>query len=137
MCCRPANRPGGRIIPAPHRVFIMLLWLLRCAYAALLLGMAVFAVNVFYDAESPTKAILAGIGILAFGGLVLFTDVKERQKQITTISAIYFGLLLGLLLGYLFSMALLPLFENFGHDREKAREFGRILVTVVCCYVTI
>ena len=39
---------------------------------------------------------------------MLFTDVREKQKQITTISAIYFGLLLGLLLGWLFSLALEP-----------------------------
>ena len=33
--------------------------------------------------------------------VVLFTDVREKQKHITTISALYFGLLLGLLLGRL------------------------------------
>ena len=47
--------------------------------------------------------------ILAVGGLVLFTDVCERNKQITTISAVYFGLLLGLLLGWLFSLAVEPI----------------------------
>jgi uncharacterized protein YacL len=113
----------------------MLLWLLRAAYAALILGMAVFAINQFYDHDNPTKAILAGVGILAFGGLVLLTDIKEKQKHITTISAIYFGLLLGLLLGYLFSMALGGLFRDLGG--ERGGEFGRILITVICCYVTI
>lgn len=115
----------------------MLLWLLRGAYVAMLLGMAVFAVNLFYDEDSPTRALAVAAGILLFGGLVLVTDVKERQKQITTISAIYFGLLLGLLLGYLFSMALEGVFRSLGDNRPDVPFFGRILVTVVSCYVTI
>jgi uncharacterized protein YacL len=116
----------------------MLLWLLRSAYLTLLLGMAFYAINMFYDTENPTKAILVPIAILAVGGLVLVTDIKERQKQITTISAIYFGLLLGLLLGYLFSMALEPLIHFlFEGTRQPLLPLGRILITVICCYVTI
>src|SRR5438067_368131 len=116
----------------------MLLWLLRGAYAILLIGMSLYAINLFYDVENPTKAILVPLGILGFGGLVLFTDIKERQKQITTISAIYFGLLLGLLLGYLFSMALEPLINFlFTGKQQPLLPLGRIVITVICCYVTI
>jgi len=68
---------------------------------------------------------------------VLLTDMKERQKQITTISAIYFGLLLGLLLGYLFSMALEPMIAGLFNDRSAMVPLGRIVITVICCYVTI
>src|SRR5690348_1674633 len=115
----------------------MLLWLLRGAYVALLLGMAVYSVQLFYDPENPTRAVLIPLGILVVGGVVLLTDVKERQKQITTISAIYFGLLLGLLLGYLFSMVLEPLMSGLFNGRAPAVPLGRIVITVICCYVTI
>src|SRR5690242_9625082 len=115
----------------------MLLWLLRGAYVALLLGMAVYSVQLFYDAENPTRAVLVPLGILAVGGAVLLTDVKERQKQITTISAIYFGLLLGLLLGYLFSMALEPMLGGLFNEKSAMVPLGRIVITVICCYVTI
>src|SRR4051794_33545049 len=115
----------------------MLLWLLRGAYVALLLVMAMLAINMFYDAENPTRAILVPLGILLIGGLVPFTDVKERQKQITTISAIYFGLLLGLLLGYLFSLALVSLLESWFPNNKSAVNLGRVLLTVICCYITI
>ena len=117
----------------------MLLWLLRGAYVLLILGVAAFTANVFISEESETStlnAIFIPFTIILVGGLVLFTDIRERQKQITTISAIYFGLLLGLLLGWLFSLALEPLVTStFG--RPQITILSRVLLTLICCYVTI
>jgi len=115
----------------------MLLWLLRGAYVALLLGVAGFAATVFADAQDTPRAVAVPLLILAFGAVVFYTDVRERQKQITTISAIYFGLLLGLLLGWLFSIALEPLMTYAFPDHPAMARVGRALITVVCCYVTI
>lgn len=115
----------------------MLLWLFRGAYVALLIGLAVFASASFIDREQHTNAVVVPIGILAFGGLVMFTDLREKQKQITTISALYFGLLLGLLVGYLFSLVLEPLMVAWFPDLPQTKEFSRVLITVICCYVTI
>lgn len=115
----------------------MLLWLLRGAYVALLVGLAVFAASVFVQHDEDGTAVGVGLGILAFGTLVLWTDARERQKQITTISAVYFGLLLGLLVGYLFSLATEPLMAYVFPNRPQMLPVGRVLITVVCCYVTI
>jgi uncharacterized protein YacL len=52
---------------------------------------------------------IAFVAILGAGFLVVATDLLVRNKQITTISAVYFGLLMGLLLGSLLSMALEPI----------------------------
>lgn len=114
----------------------MLLWLLRAAYVALLLGVAAFTATIFVDAEDKLNAVIVPLAFVLFGGLVLFTDMKERQKQITTISAIYFGLLLGLLLGWLFSMALEPLMVS-AFQRPQMVQVCRILITLISCYVTI
>jgi uncharacterized protein YacL len=117
----------------------MLLWLLRGAYVLLLLGLAAFTANVFISDENDTSALNATVFpllIIVIGALVMFTDIRERQKQITTISAIYFGLLLGLLLGWLFSMALVPLLDSAFH-RPQVTQLGRLLLTLICCYVTI
>src|SRR5262245_8892032 len=115
----------------------MLLWLIRAAYAALLIGLAAFSFSLLYEGEVTAKTVLVPLAILGLGSLVLFTDAREKQKQITTISAVYFGLLLGLLLGYLFSMALTPLVEYAFPDRPQMAFVGRVLLTVICCYVTI
>src|SRR5262245_57782110 len=113
----------------------MLLWLFRIAYVSLLVGMAVISISFFTN--DPLPMIVAPVVILVLGGAVLFTDMREKQKQITTISAVYFGLLLGLLLGYLFSMALVPILENTFPGKTQMVLLGRVLLTVVCCYVTI
>ncbi len=114
----------------------MLLTLLRVAYAVLLIGMAIISVSFFVGTEDVAGMIFAPLGILLIGGVVFVTDVREKQKRITTISALYFGLLLGLLLGYLFSLVLEPLMQNvFG--KPQVVTLGRVLITVICCYVTI
>jgi uncharacterized protein YacL len=101
------------------------------------------------------QGLLAGAdqrpGYVAFGAviliglLVLTTDVLVQNKQITTLSAIYFGLLLGLALGYILSNALAPfLFEwDTSVDPIVAqrqlyfRQGVTLFLTVICCYVTI
>jgi uncharacterized protein YacL len=117
----------------------MLLWLLRGVYATLVLGVAVFAASVFIEAEQNGLAVVAPLVVLTVGSVVLLTDVREKQKHITTLSAIYFGLLLGLLIGWLFGMALDPILISAFPDKPQSQlaQATRILITVVCCYVTI
>jgi uncharacterized protein YacL len=88
----------------------VLLWLLRGAFGAIVISVGMIAFRHFSDEspEDPTRAYLAFLGILGLGFLLVLSDVLIRDKQITTISAIYFGLLLGLLLGNILSTALEP-----------------------------
>lgn len=115
----------------------MLLWLLRGCFLALLLGMAVFAFNIFYETGETVKGVEAGLAILLIGGVILFTDLYEKDKQITTISAVYFGLLLGLLLGWLFSMALEPFLTDWFRRWPQMIPMGRFMITVLSCYISI
>ncbi len=85
-----------------------------------------------------TTVIVLGIGIVV-------TDVSIRNKQITTLSAVYFGLLLGLMLGYILSTALSPFLYRWdqsldpfiGQRQEYLKQGVTLLLTVACCYVTI
>jgi uncharacterized protein YacL len=121
----------------------VLLWLLRGCFGALVISMAMIAFQHFNEANpiQPVSAWAAFLGILGTGFLVVLTDVLIRDKQITTISAIYFGLLLGLLLGNILSTALQPfLFDWQQKDspaltRQKA--LVALLITVFCCYISI
>src|SRR5438034_136369 len=124
----------------------MLLWLLRVAYVTLVFGVAVFVFHHYYSEDPEGNGVFIGLGgalaVLALGGMVLFTDIKEKNKQITTISAIYFGLLLGLLLGWLVSFAVEPILQSLGGSTDPAKVsrlvvLGRMLVTVICCYISI
>jgi uncharacterized protein YacL len=115
----------------------MLLWLLRGAYITLLIGLAIGVATVFIEHNENLNALLVPLVIVAFGAIVLFTDVREKQKQITTISAIYFGLLLGLLIGWLFSMAVDPLLKSAFPLKPQVVELAKVLIAVISCYVTI
>jgi uncharacterized protein YacL len=114
----------------------MLLFLLRIAYVAMLFGTAAISVSMLYGEEGPSTVVVP-IAIVGIGSLVIATDVWEKQKQITTVSAVYFGLLLGLLLGYLFSLAVTPIVQNSFPTKPDLVLLMRVLISVVCCYVTI
>src|SRR5262245_39148033 len=122
----------------------MHLWFLRGAFGAILIGMAWIAFS-YYNSEpydDPGTGVLAFVSILALGALVIATDILVRNKQITTISAVYFGLLLGLLLGTLFSLALQPFLSAPPNDRtpwltEARNQFIRLGIVLVCCYLSI
>ena len=82
-------------------VRFMLMWLLRGCFVALLVGIAVFAFSFFFaeDVNNPWAGIAIGGGILAVGGVVLWTDMRERDKQIATLLGLLDGN--GLALGQL------------------------------------
>ena len=91
----------------------MLLWVLRGAFVALTLGIGLYAIQI-YPLGTPTSTIvLSFVGCLLAGGAVLAADLLVRHKEITTISAVYFGLLLGLLLGTILSSALEPFMQDW------------------------
>ena len=126
----------------------MLLWLLRGCFAVSVLGVALYSFIFFFSEVSAGEGggmfagTIAALVVLGVGGLVLFTDLKEKSKDITTIIAIYFGLLLGLLVGWLFSLAMEPIITSVARAlsetlQQRLVSIGRVLITVICCYVAI
>ena len=125
----------------------MLLLVLRAAFAALLIGVALFAFNLFESTAvgqdgAFTQGAVAALTVLGAGAAVLLFDVLGRSKQISAISAVFFGLILGLLLGWLFSAALSPVVEaafSDLNDKQQAKLalLTRLALMVVCSYVTI
>jgi uncharacterized protein YacL len=121
----------------------MLLWLLRGCYVALVVGSAIYSFYHFeFDRNQTLNAILSVLIILALGAMVFLTDLLEKDKQITTISAVYFGLLLGLLLGSLFGLAIEPLLLSWfppgeGMATSPMVQVSRFLISVLSCYITI
>jgi len=120
----------------------LLLFILRGCFGAIVIGMALLGFqNVNKNPETDfVPAVGVFIGILAAGLTVVMTDLMIRNKQITTISAVYFGLLMGLLLGKLFSTAVEPFATGtwLGEDKHPERmQALSLFVTLVCCYISI
>jgi uncharacterized protein YacL len=112
----------------------MRLWLLRAGYIALLLGLAAYGFLYFYQ-EDLGNAIKAVIVVVLLGGGALVIDWREKNKQMTSISALGFGLLAGLLLGALFWMVLEPFITMW--FIPPMTQFTRFLITLICCYLSI
>jgi uncharacterized protein YacL len=129
----------GEGFKGPTQSSNLVLWMLRGCFGAIIIGMAWVAFEHFMSGPRPdsTRGIQAFVAILGIGFIVLASDLLIRNKQITTISAVYFGLLLGLLLGTLFSMALEPMVTDWAGRNPEVSQGVRLLLTVICCYISI
>ncbi|MCZ2342141.1 MAG: hypothetical protein LC104_10160 [Bacteroidales bacterium] len=125
----------------------MLLLIVRAFYAALLIGVALFAFNLFEEATLESgmgvwTGMYAAGAVFALGALVLFLDIRQRRKNIGPISAIFFGLMMGMLLGWLLASALTPVIEAAFSSltrmqMDRLQLLVRLVLTVLACYVTI
>jgi uncharacterized protein YacL len=118
---------------------MVLVWLLRGFFGAIIIGVAYVAFEYFNEKlQNPQGGAVAFAAILLTGLAVVIADMILRDKQITTASAIYFGLLLGFLLGTLLTTALEPFVADLPpKEKEVVLPFLRLLLTVICCYVSV
>ncbi len=124
----------------------MQLWFLRGSFFALLIGMATGVLVYLMNQNRYILGILVFGITLALGIVIVAIDLFVPNKQITTLSAVYFGLLLGLLIGSLFSSAMDPFINDLikgsmenSSDKviERAHLAVHLLITLICCYFTI
>jgi uncharacterized protein YacL len=115
-----------------------LIWILRLFFGILCIGMG-WAAYHHYDerVKDPASGFLVFLIIQGIGLVVIITDIVVRNKQITTISAIYFGLLLGILLGILFHNVLVWVLPRDWTDHEDRMQLVRLFITMICCYFAI
>jgi uncharacterized protein YacL len=134
-------RLGSRLEGRPSSARVML-WCFRGVFGVIVISMAMVTFRYLgSDVDNIHRAWLAFFSILGGGLLVVVTDALIRDKQITTISAVYFGLLLGLLIGNILSTALEPFLFEWGTaataGQAQRKAFVTLLLTTFCCYITI
>jgi uncharacterized protein YacL len=88
----------------------MALLILRCVFLmlAITLGFQLLQTDSLRS-ENPWLPWLAFLGVLLVAVGVLVADANIRRKKLDTITAVYFGLLIGLFLTYVLQIALQPL----------------------------
>src|SRR5438128_11785688 len=86
----------------------VLVLIVRGVFGALLIGVATGLLYYYADRNELSLGLLSFGIFLAIGLSVVALDAIAKNKQITTVSAIFFGLLMGFLLASLFWMALEP-----------------------------
>jgi uncharacterized protein YacL len=114
----------------------MALIVLRCFFVLVAAGLAISFVNSESMPKDPDWLVWAVFaGVVGLSLLIIGIDMAFRRKRIDTISAVYFGLLIGLLLTYVVGIALTPLIENT-ETTEWAGQF-RVLLGMVLSYTCI
>ena len=118
-----------------HGGFGMLLLIIRLVFAIICAGAVASYV---YDIEREgtgffaRNPIVTCVLLFGFTQLIVVGDLLLKRKRIEIISAVYFGLLIGVLLGYLLVQGLEPLIY-----RWEYRNGVYMLITLIVPYICI
>lgn len=122
----------------PRRQDLLLL-VIRCVFVLIVAGTAARVVN---DLRlDPRLANATWIPVLTFalimsaGGLALVLDIIYPRKRISSISAIFFGLIVGSILGYFLKLAFAPTLSIW--FKEDMISWFSVLLTAIFCYVCV
>jgi uncharacterized protein YacL len=77
---------------------------------------------------------LAFLGVLTAAGGVLVADMSMRRKRLDTITAVYFGLIIGVLLTYVFYLVLTPYVTKLN---APMADWLRLALATILCYTCI
>ena len=110
----------------------MALAVLRCVFLmlAITLGFKLLQTDVLRS-ESAWLPWLAFLGVLLTAVGVLVGDMMLRRKRLDTITAFYFGMIIGLFLTYVLQVALSPLLPT---EPEWLADWLNLAMATVVCY---
>lgn len=122
--------------------------ILRCFFVMVSIGLGVLFIQsgIIPEPKNPQNTIPLWMYLAVFGGMLLLPlgiialDISIRRKQLDVISAVYFGLIVGLFMAYVASLALTPLFpppEEANKYAETVRFDVQLLLGLVFCYICI
>jgi uncharacterized protein YacL len=106
---------------------------LRFVFIIIAVGLGIFFINsgdLPEDSEWMAWGVFGGMLLLSLG--VIAIDIAIRSKQLDTISAVYFGMIVGLLMTYALGLAITPLPLS-----EMLRDNVLLVLGVVLCYTCI
>lgn len=109
----------------------MALVILRCIFLMVAVGLGVQLINSEDLPDGPEWlpwAIFGGVICLSI--LVILADVVTRTKRLDTISAVYFGIIVGLLLTYALNLAMSPIFT----PETPLAKWALLVLGMVVCY---
>lgn len=113
----------------------MALVVLRCLFVLVAAGAAVSMINSGHLPREPAMTPLLVIGgVVGIALAVIVADIVIRRKQLEVISAVYFGMIVGLFLTYVLQLALTPLFTSLN---PKWLDWVQVILGMVLCYTCI
>ncbi len=121
------------------------LLIVRAVFIAVALGLgaALINSNILPKEELPWApwAAIGGMMALALG--LIRMDIAVGRKELQTVTAIYFGLIVGVFLTYIVRLALLPIFPDLGDAKltpTKHQQLGTFVILsigMILCYLCV
>jgi uncharacterized protein YacL len=114
--------------------------ILRFVFVMVASGLAVFILSSgVVPSGRPWIAWVVFLGVLSIALAVIALDMAIPRKHLETISAVYFGLIVGLFLSYIVGLALTPLFPSpeVGTYALQIRAGSQLVIGAVLCYLCI
>ncbi len=123
------------------------LFIVRAVFVAVAVGLgaALINSNLLPKEDLPWApwAAIGGMTALALG--LIRMDIAVGRKELQTVTAIYFGLIVGVFLTYIVRLALLPIFPDLGDAKltpavAKHQQLGQFIVLIigmVLCYLCV
>jgi len=108
----------------------MALAVLRCVFLMVAAGLATFFVVGHRLSTTQTWIVFGGVLLVA--AVTVAVDMLVPRKRVETISAVYFGILVGLVLTQVVLIALTPLIQNSSYQEQI-----HLLLGAVLCYACI
>ncbi len=113
----------------------MLLMLIRAVFIFVVAGLGVRTARIVGEHQLVNYPYLVFIGVIFAAMIVVVVDVLTPRKRIQTISAVYFGVIVGIFLSNLVTEALRPTMELYLDRRVHMMVSG--FLTIFICYVCI
>jgi len=111
----------------------MALVILRCVLLMVAAGLSFQLVQSSVIPKEPAWLVWSGfVGLMGLSVLVILADVLMPRKKIDTISAVYFGLIIGLFLTYVLRMALSPVLPASAPIRPYVETALAMILSYTC-----
>ncbi|WP_406701099.1 PIN domain-containing protein [Singulisphaera sp. Ch08] len=112
----------------------MLLYMIRALFVLVVAGMAVRIARTVGE-NQLANPYLVFVGLLVGAIVIMVTDILTPRKRIQTISAIYFGIIVGVLLSDLIQNALQPSLDLYLMPVVRNSVSGFMMICI--CYVCV
>ncbi len=113
------------------------LFILRCFFVLMAAGLSAVFIQTgiqkhIFPADSESMGWFVFGGMMIFAIVVIGLDVFNKRKKLDAITAVYFGLIVGLFMTYVLNLALVPIWQ---YDlMNKLRDPIQLLLGLVVCY---
>ena len=105
--------------------------ILRCVFLLCAGGVSAI-INASLDTGNEAMPWLVFAGVMSLAVVVVVADIYAPRKRIDTITSVYFGVLVGVLLTYVLSIALAPLLQQTFNVSPLTVQ---LMIALILCYI--